>query len=295
MASESGNINVLADAQFSVVKTLRPYVNFETDYEGTPCTRPIQVTEVLNGTGGEPRDDQAIALTPGYDPNLVRGLKVPMGARVVIFLPRFTPDNVVAGGADLRYDWLIEWRLRNVFDFRTQRVPFHHPKQSLGFPDTSSGTSEPRVVIPAASQTSVYVGAEPTGGGPPQAQGAVTQNARQEFISSGALGNALPFMPGGVLFGSIQQGLSNPGAPAIGPFALPSFYQIIETQAAGDELILSLRRKDTEQGAAPNWEFGQNPSRVDRFVSVFLGLGDTFNGEGPFRDIGVMVAWGTAP
>jgi hypothetical protein len=295
MASEGGNINVLADAQFGVIKTLRPYVDFETDYQGTISTRPIQVTEVIEGTGGEPRDAQAIAGTPGYDPNLVRGLKVPMGARVMIYLPKFTPDNAVSGSnTELRYEWLIEWRFRNVFDFRTQRTPFHHPKQSAGFPDTSSGTSEPRIVIPASAQTSVYVGPEPTTAG-----GVVVQNARQEFISSGGPsvtgGFNLPFLPGGVLLGSIQQGLSNPGALGIGEWARPSFYQTIETQAAADELVLSLRRQDTPEGTVTNWDFSQNPGRIDRLVSVFLGLGDTVNGDGPFRDIGVMVSWGTAP
>lgn len=288
------NINVLADAQFSTTKTLRPYADFESDYQGTACTRPIYCTEVLRGTGGEPLDDQAIRGTAGYDPALIRGLKVPMGARVLIWLPKFTPDNVlVIPNPELRYKWLFEWRYRNVFDYRTERVSFHHPKQGEGFPDTSSGTPEPRVVIPAAVQTSVYVGPEPS-----TAAGSVQQNARQEFISTGApvdfANGNLPFLPGGNL-GTVEQGILDPAAGGIGAWARPSFFQLVETQAAGDELLISLRRDADTGGAATNWEFGQNPAQIDRLVSVFLGVGDTVNGQGPFRDLGILVSWGTAP
>lgn len=285
---------VLADAQFGTARILRPYKDFELDYEGQPVDRQIMMTEVLTPPGGEPRDDRARQLLPGYDPNLVRGLKVPLGARVMIWFPKIVPDNVLApGDPDIRYQWTVQWRLRNVFDFRQSRIPFHYPKQGQGVPDTSGGPASPRVVIPGANQTIVYTQGEPSG-----VTNGVAQNARTESYTFGGqfpgLNFGTPIMPGGAE-GAIQQGILDPATfPGNSFGAKSSLYQLLETQAAGDELLIGLTRVDP--GSVPNWEFGQNPGQFDTAVSVFLGIGSLLpTATGPFPDIGVYVTVGSAP
>ena len=293
-----GNINVLADAQFSVARILRPYAGFEADYQGVTVDRQIMCTEVLTGTGGEPLDDQARISRTGYDPALVRGLKVPMGARVLIWLPKILPNNsLVNPNPQLRYKWTLQWRMRNVFDFRQTRTPFHYPKQGLGFPDSSSGVPQSRVVIPAANQTTVYVQSEPT-----VASATVAQNARVEDITTGGIYpgavGGLPLIPGGG-DGTIEQGILDPALAGIGVLAKPSLYQLIETQAGGDELLVGLWRDDDEGNNVPTWDFGQPVTEFDTNVAILLGVGSTTASglqiQGPFPDIGVYVMVGAAP
>lgn len=268
--------NVLADAQFSVVRILRPWdgaVALDGPYNGQPTTTPIMLTEVLDPPGGEPRDQFAVTKTLGYDPNLVRGIDVPLGSRVLLWLPA-----IQAGGSPeepWRYRWSIMWRLRNTFDYRNARIPYHYPKQGEGVPDTTPGAAGPRVVIPAALQTLPYSQSpEPTGAGD-----RVTTNLRTEFNSTGnpGYGGALPFMPGGVR-GVIQQGIANPAVNAAAPFPL---YQLCEVQAVGDELLIGLSRELSLE--APVWDFATN----DFFVAQYLGSN--------FPDIGVYVLTGSAP
>ncbi len=289
---------VLADAQFSIAHVLRPYTDFETTYQGQPVSDRLMLTEVIKGPGGEPRDALAILRTPGIDPNLVRGLATPMGSRVLIWFPKILPDNILAIGAtDLRYIWTLEWRMRNVFDTRQTRAGWHYAKQGQGVPDTTSGAPEARTVIPAANHTVVYTEAEPTGVRDP-----VAQNARIESYTMGGqfpgatppFGN--PLMPGGAT-GAIQQGVLDPATfPGSSFGATSSLYQLIETQSAGDELVIGLTRDVPDTGAFPNWDFTQNPGRFDREVSVFLGIGSTVpTATGPFPDLGVYVLTGCSP
>jgi hypothetical protein len=281
--------NVLADAQFGIARILRPFSGFEAIYEGQLATRQIMLTQVLTPPGGAALDDRAGA--DGYDPNLVRGLKVPMGARVLIWFPKITPDNTltVPPIPDIRYLWTVQWRMRNTFDFRQSRIPYHYPKQGQGVPDTSGGVPAARVVIPGANQTRFV--------------DALSKNALIEvYTFGGTYANALggfgnPINPNGVA-GAIQQGILDPATfPGSAFGATSSFYQVLETQAAGDELLIGLTRADPTPGAVlSNWEFGQNPAAFDREVSIFLGIGSVAPPPtGPFPDVGVYVMVGSAP
>lgn len=289
---------VLADAQFSIAHVLRPYTDFETTYQGQPASDRIMVSEVIEGPGGEPRDQLALLRTPGIDPNLVRGLATPMGSRVLIWLPKIVPDNTLAIGATpIRYIWTLEWRMRNVFDNRQTRSGWHFPKQGQGVPDTTSGAPEARTVLPSANQTVVYTQPEPLG-----VTGTVAQNARVESYTVGGQfpGAAPPFgnplMPGGAT-GAIQQGILDPAVfPGSAYGATSSYFQLIETQAAGDELMIGLTRDVPDTGVFPDWDFTQNPGSFDRDVSIFLGVGTTVGTPtGPFPDLGVYVLTGCSP
>ncbi len=198
------------------------------------------------------------------------------------------------------YQWTVEWRMRNVFDHRqVERYPWHYFKQGEGVPDTSGAAPAPRTVIPSANQTIVYTQPEPAG-----VTTVVAQNARVENYTFGGIlglvptfGN--PIMPNAAQ-GAIQQGLLDPATfPGSTLGATASFYQLIETQAAGDELLIGVTRVDPGDAVFPTWDFGQNPARFDRAISIFLGIGaippTVPVATGPFPDVGVYVLVGSTP
>jgi hypothetical protein len=263
------NAAVLADAQFGIVRLLRPFTDFETDYQGVAATIPIMMTEK-----SRPLDKLAAAGETGYAPDLVRGLEVPMGARLVIWLPtiRITADAIIP------YIWSFWWRFRNVGDNRKTQQPFHYPKQGPGVPDTGAPAGEQaRVVIPASNQTIIYTQTEPA-----TALTRVTQNLRSEDLNVGSLPIPLPLIPGGAT-GALQQGLLNPAGGAVADQPL---YQVHEISAVGDELLLGVTRNVDEDA---NWGFADG--EPDAQFSDFLGTGLT-----PTKpDIGVYVSTGAAP
>lgn len=271
--------NVLADAQFGLVRILRPFLEFETVYSGQSVDTPIALSRVLRNTGGDPRDPLAADQRPGYDPNLIRGLSMPVGARVALYMPK-----ILAGGAE-RYRYRFIWRLRNTLDYRLGRIPYHYPKQGEGVPDSTDTPPSARVVIPAAEQTILYAETpEPAG---PVAT--VVTSSRVEDVTFGGTSLAAPLLPGGVT-GVVQQGILDPGNVVIGDDALLPTYALYETQAWGDELLVMLYRTDT---LGANWDFS-SPGGVDEQLSLLLGGG----GSQPFPafpDVGVYVLVGSAP
>jgi hypothetical protein len=255
----------LADARFSKSFILRPYIDFEDDYEGQSAAFPVMFTEeqeALDNQAGE----------PGYDPNLVKGLSVPMGARCLIWLP--TTKWIVSIADQRPYQWNIIWRLRNTFDYRKDRKRYHYPKQTAGFPYAGDATA--RVVIPSAVQSIVYNDAAPV-----PAQGVAFNTMYFDVVQIEADGRSVrPFVPGGGN-GVVEQGVTtiNPGKTN----AYPT-YALHEVQAAGDELLIAARRDVTEY---PNWEF----DGVDERFSNAFGKG---SGEQQ-PDLGVYVHVGSAP
>lgn len=275
----STSSNVLADAQFGTARILRPFNGFIDLYQGQPASTPIMLTEVIDPPGGAALDPAAEVREPGYSPRLLRGLDVPIGSRVLLWLPSITAFDVV-NDAYIRYQWTLIWRLRNVYDYRNFRTPYHYPKQAEGIPETGPEAGA-RVVIPAATQTLPYSQApEPTGA----LDNAVT-NLRNETVSVGGTPLNSPIVPGGGI-GYFQQGL---GDPFVSPIFSQPIYQCHEVAAVGDELLIGLSRPVTD---IPNWDFltfAQN----DWLVNFYLG------GVGaaapPRPDIGVYVMTGSAP
>jgi hypothetical protein len=267
---------VLADAQFGIARILRPYDNFENDYEGVACTTPIQFTEA-----GRALDQ--LAGTAGYAGNLVRGLAVPLGSRLLIYVPGVS----VAAAGTPPYNWIFIWRLRGMADHRRARGPYHIAKQSAGVPDTTGGGSSPRVVRPSCAHAIVYNNAKPA-----NTNGRVVQDLQVEDIAarpvalSMLLPDMRPLIPGGAR-GAYQQGLldPNPVAPGAGVLAEVPLYEMFDLQATGDELLIGCYRDTIPDHAT--WEFAD----YDRSISNFFG-----NGTGAtYPDIGVYVMMGSAP
>lgn len=262
---------VLADAQFGVARILRPWdgaLSLTGPYQGASVSRQIMLTEVIDPPGGQPLDPFAQARQTGYDPALVKGIEVPVGSRVVLWLPAIQFGGMTPG----RYAWSIMWRLRNTYDYRNARIPYHYPKQGEGVADTTPGVAGPRVVIPAAYQSVIYNETPEPG----SATARVNPNIRSEDVTTGSSNLGLPFLPGGSE-GHIQQGLANPAVNAAAPYPL---YQVHEVQAVGDEMLISVYRDNSAGGS---WDF----ATTDQFLAQYLGSN--------FPDIGVYVLVGSAP
>lgn len=249
---------VLADPQYSVVRTLRPWTGFEAaspaGYQGAPANTPIQFTE-----GGEALDPMVGQL--GYMPNLLRGIPVPFGARVALWLPTILAANIV-GATFEPYRWQLTWRFKNVAEHVATKEPFHFVPNADGVANAGA-----RIVLrPAALQSLLYNQSEPA------SIGRATVNAHvEDFVPQyTAIGTPpvapipLPIIPGGGT-GAYQQGLFQ---AAVVPTAAnnPSFL-VAEYQALGDELLLGMYRNPGAPVAAPNWNF----ATVDAVVSQLFG------------------------
>jgi len=261
---------VAADAQFGIARILRPYAGFDNltpgngSYQGISTNIPIMLTE--GGLALDPFAGQA-----GYAPSLVRGLGVPLGSRVSIWVPSIPPNN--GGVAPFGYVYSAIWRLRNLHDYAVGRIPYHYPKQGSGVPVVGSA----RVVIPAASQSVIYN----DGPAPTTLGGAATQSVYAEALTFNFSVNAglgIPLIPGGTS-GSVAQGL----APSDQEGAV---YEIIELQALGDELLIGVTRS-----GAGTWDFTPSTG-IDATLSAAYGNG--LDGT-LFPDIGVYVMVGTTP
>lgn len=273
---QGGAQTVLADPQFGILRTLRPYVGFEAVYEGENAGRPIMLTERIDGTGGEPRDASAVEGIEGVSPNLIRGLSVGLGSRVIFWIP-----NIYGFGNGERdpYIFTVIWRARNIRDTRIQRVSYMFPDQGLGVPDTTAPVGQQqRTVIPASYQPIHYSAAQPTSFG----NDAIVETYREAIRVQSEPPGELPLMPDGT-DGEYQQGLLDPGG-GFGNAAVQPLYLQYELQAVGTELLVAVTR-DTNVGAT--WEF----AGADSQFSDLLG-----NGQGQaFPNIGVYVSGGVAP
>lgn len=265
-----GNAN-LVDGQFGAQVILRPFSGFETVY-GTgavPGTTPLLFNEYVGGSTRDAYD--AEAGQPGVSSKLVRGIAVPSGARVQVFLPSVLSQEQAG------YTWQIVWRSRNPGDAekRDGQIGWHFPKQANGAPETIA-TPLSRFVIPAAYESILYNQAEPT-----TDTGRATGNLRIETVSPRADTIPLPLLPDGSE-GYYEQGIIDPGSTL--PYAVyggyPS-YSTFYTNAKGDEMILGLYRDDAA------WDF--SIGGTDGLVSALFGS------SAPTTNIGVYVSFGSSP
>jgi hypothetical protein len=263
---------VAADAQFTVARVLKPFEGFEDVYQGQDPFRPVAFPG-----GRDPRAGE-----DGFSPNLMRGHPVPLGSRILVWIPLAVTQRE-GTTAIQRYNYSFVWRLRNVRDFRQDRRPYHYPRQSPGAPNDAGPTPGPRFVIPACIDTVLYEQAEPIGPGVP-----AVQRAYQQTYTIG-LGYELatfPILPGGAS-GEYQQGVLNPiDVGLVG--AGGAIFTPLWLDAMGDELIIIATR--TDQGSG-KWDF--TATGIDHAFSDVYGTG---NGAHPsYPDIGIYVFSGSNP
>jgi hypothetical protein len=252
----------MVDAQLTNVRVLKPFEGFEARYQGRQALTPIAFP-------GE-RDPRARAQSAGFDPDLLAGIPVPEGARVILWLPIcFSP--VPPGNALFPfqfYSYRLIWRYQNLGGFRDpavkhKRAPYHFPRQTPGAPDTSSGPALPRSTLPASWHVIAYEQTEP-------ATGAGNLVIRVEQIT--------PTMDPATL-----------GADS-GAASMPIFMPFW-TDAEGDELIILATRTNATTDPADVWDF-TSPD-LDLAFSNIYGTG---NGTHPLlRDLGIYMQTGTTP
>ncbi len=278
MGNEAPSGATMVDAQFTNVRVLKPFPGFEKVYQGQPSAIPIAFP-------GE-RDPRGAQGAAGFDPNLMLGIPVPEGSRVILWLPMaFVPDPESLDPFRF-YSYRLIWRFNNLGDWRapparTQRAPYHFPRQSPGAPDTSLPTPLPRVTLPASWHVIGYEKTEP-------ATGAGELDIRIEKITpmlDSLTEFAQPLLADGAR-GVIQQGVLDPATS--GGATMP-VYVPFWTDAEGDELIILANREDIETPAT--WDF-KDPDADLAFSNVY-GTGD--GRHQVFRDVGIYLQTGTNP
>lgn len=262
--------------QQGVSRNLRPPPTFQDFYEGVNANEnPLYLTR-----GGMALDP--LAREAGYDPNLVKGLPVPLGSRIIIWVPNLF---YAIGGPPptlIPYTWGFTWRLRSVRDYNLNagdRPPYHYTG-AQGADDTSGAAAVERSPIPAAYESAVYQQAEPAAD---TDRALVTvRTADFEFTGGGIAG---PLLASGAR-GVVQQGITDPGVVTNSDQAAWVKHSLL---AAGDELLVSIRRET----ANPNedWSFAD----IDQQLAELLGVGNAPNAHPIYKDVGVFVHTGTDP
>lgn len=255
---------VLSDAQMGMFQVIRPMPNFESIYQGLAGTIPIAFPGVLAPEAGR----------PGFDPNLLAGIPVPLGSRLLVQIP-MTIDQYVPV-ADYAYQFI--WRTRNQTAVAEailagrQASPYHLPSEAPGRKEFASATDD-LFFIPAASDVEVFEQPEP-------GVGAATLNVKQQrYIPQITSAWVQPRTPSGAA-GIWQQGayqFSTAVDPS-GPSWVPLWLD-----ASGDEMMILVYKVNS----GVNWDF----SGVDLAFSNTYGTNDGGLPNNP--NVGILVSSGT--
>jgi len=270
---------VMADAQLTIAKPYKPFEGFEKKYQGVSATTPIAIPCAVDQRAG----------TPGFDPNLLEGIPMPEGARVLLWIPMCFISDPQSIDPFRFYSYTLIWRFNNLGDYRappsrhrvggSRRRPYHLARQSPGASDSTFATPAPRVTLPASWHVVAYEQAEPVAG-PGESALRVekitpTIDTLVELIQ--------PLTPSGAP-GVIQQGVFDPATS--GGAQMPVFVPFW-LDAEGDELFMLV----TRQNPTGTWDF-TDPALDLAFSNVY-GTGD--GAHEVFRDVGIYVQTGTNP
>lgn len=247
-----GDNTTTVSAQYSNVKVLKPPDDFETIYQGrSPASFPIAVPGTPDFRAGN----------RGYDPNLIGGIPIPIGTRLLLWLPQFISNE---GVTEIPYLFRILWRLRTVEDqeeaatrSRSSSDPssipvglqghFAGPSAGVQTDGGVSGTpGQERIIIPACVTSIAYEQTEPT---PVTAIAQTNLHSEQIFVGGQSFDpTGPPIVNAGGTFGVVSQGVyPDTNADLIGPTFLP-----FETDAFGDEYMLLIHR---DASVVTEWDF----------------------------------------
>jgi len=266
--------NVLVDAQFGIGQVLKPFPGFENVYQAKAGTIPIAFPGVV--------DELARQGVTGYDPNLIAGIPVGLGSRVVLWIPQ----TIAGYTTTMNYQYRVLWRMRNVQSYRDRLARgiqegnnYHLVGNVQGEPQTQTPNQDPsqkRYLIPGAQRVLAFEPSEPV-------SGTAVTNLRPEavrpFINQSWVRPLTPagqpgvWQQGTYLFSSEQ----NPGGPSWSPFWF---------DAEGDELAILCEKVDptnpwdfTDAAADKSFSntFGTNagtqPINPNVGIYVFTGAG----------------------
>jgi len=282
----------MVDAQFTVAHVLKPFPDFEDVYQGESPDIPIMFHPEDPFTRQiEPLDPQSE--DTGYDDQLLRYVGVPMGSRVLVWIPHAlgVDGNTVVQS---NYRYYFFWRIRNLAAMRAaalsgRETKPYHSRTYPGRQDNSSGAAVDQFLIPAATRSVVIGQAEPAG------SLEQNNNLRRENIVlvDTSLQKVLPYLPDGTN-GHHQQGVLDPNAMPVGSEALPFIPRWIPfwMDAEGDEFAMAAVRADAFDQGADNWNFD---AADDAGFSSVYGRNQSATVQENPAGMGIYVFTGTAP
>ncbi len=270
---------VVFEGQWSIARFLKPFKGFEQVYQGESGSRPIAFPGTL--------DLYAQKKLPGYDPFLLAGVTVPLGAQVRIWIPL----TISGGEAFPRYNYQIVWRLRTVNDFITGQgtgqvsavqtySAYHLGVGPLGQPESIGSASAERYFLPGALETAIFPQAQPAdllAGSPGvlQLQGQVLQPV--------ATPTWLPPLTATGKEAAWQQGVY----PSSNALATSPTFLMYELEAQGDELSIFATRASADTESA--WDFTKNTDDGDLSFSTTYGNDNGAAAVSPYTAILLMV------
>lgn len=278
--------NTIVTAHQSVTRVLKPFRGFEATYQGELRSFPIAMPGSLDFRAGK----------PGFDPNLLAGVPVPLGTRLTLWFPQ--PTQAIEGQAVRPYEYRIVWRLRTPVDVQIAQqqtgtpnnpdgLSFHLPSAAPGIPNTAVAPPT-RVLIPAALSSIAYEQAEPV----TTFTDGVTNLRGERLLVEGALyglGGG-PIIPGGAAIAADRGWVGQGYLPSLpdfdGSYGAP-FYMPYQTDAFGDEFIILVNRQSDEIGAT--WDF--TPGGPDGQFSQFYGTNG--GAREPIPALGILVITGS--
>ncbi len=254
---------VMSDAQMGMFQVIRPFSGFEAVYQGQDGTIPIAFPGTLDPEAGR----------PGMNPNLLAGIPVPLGSRVLLQIPMTAyggEDDVVLKSD---YEYQLVWRTRNQAWFSAaaaagrQVSAYHLPSEEVG--------RDAVLFIPGASEVELFPQTEP-GSGP-----AIVNVVQQRYRPKLDPAWVQPLLASGEA-ASWQQGTyrSQVAPQSVGPTWSPLWLR-----ARGDELLI-LAYKVT---SGTPWDFQDTIADL-----AFSNTYGNSNGGLPNNpNIGIIVSTGT--
>lgn len=230
-------------------RALKPFPNFESRYQGQAGNLPIAFPGVI--------DNLAQSGISGYDPNLLAGMTVPLGAQISIWIPQTIEDGSASEGpptVNALYQYQILWRARTIKDYvlgqteaqttNTQSYSSYHIRNnSIGQPEAQGADPTlKRFWLPGAIETIVLQQTEPSGGVP------VPSHLRGQYLQPIADPIWVPPLTPSGASAIWQQGAYTVSSSAA--CGGPSFL-VYTTIARGDEFTIIASKIDPD----PPWDF----------------------------------------
>lgn len=262
----------MSNPQMTCFAAVRPFQGFEGIYQGQPGTVPVAFPGTLDPLAG----------TPKYARNLLAGIDVPLGARLLIQIPividLYTCESI--------YTYQLMWRSRNQQRFvqgmlSGGKIPpsagFHINGDVVGRREFGADPSTDLYFIPGGSDVELFEQNAPVGNG-----AAIVVARQQNYSLVMEESWAQPLLPGGAGPAIWQQGVyqyssaqSNGG---------PTFFPLW-VDSCGDELtILAYKNESSDP-----WDF--NEGGTDHgFSNTF---GSNANGLPNNPNIGILISMGT--
>jgi len=293
------------DVAFSTTKVLRGPKNFEDWYQGKTINYPLvlvdqsqtpdgldpistqawgKLSNEARENGGVPPPGGYANNTTGFDPYLCAGVPVPLGARCLLWLPFYGPDQQTLGS---EFQYSLIWRLRSASTYRQLRKPFHLVSDrgyDSGDPALYANNARLRRLVPSCRETIAFQQAEPGVGSATNYYGDAKQNLWPVAIKThtewGADLNGTTRLRGPLIRnfesptdystaveGYYEQGILDQGTPD----SHTTTFVCYETRCKGDELVIAVMPTPGEGVDPEVATYNFNAASDQWFMSYLFG------------------------